>query len=374
MKRNPESSGREPLSHPRRRSVAHARARGDQREAARDARARRRSSRAHAGAHLDAHRRLQRRGQDQRRRRGARREVRARRPARPASIRRCTTATTCSSNRRRRCMAGNFAAARAAGRKTAALVAPMAGEMAMLQPFALQEVLALVRFERWDEVLAAASAAGRSRPADRRSITSRAGAALAGKRPGRRRRQGAGGARGVRCARAQGRDVQHRQSGRRFCSTSRALDLAARIADARGNARAADRGVEARRRGGRQGRLRRAARLAAADARRAWRGADACRERRGSREGLSRRPRAEPQESRGRCSACGRRSSGRERRPRRPRSNRVRRGVDRRRYDAVGCGVGGEAIGLVGHRIACRSKFKQEKRGTSIRPRWFSSG
>jgi hypothetical protein len=30
----------------------------------------------------------------------------------------------------------------------------MAGEMAMLQPFAMQEVLALVRFERWDEVLA----------------------------------------------------------------------------------------------------------------------------------------------------------------------------------------------------------------------------
>jgi tetratricopeptide (TPR) repeat protein len=51
-------------------------------------------------------------------------------------------------------MAGNFGAARAAGRKTATLVAPMAGEMAMLQPFALQEVLALVRFERWDDVLA----------------------------------------------------------------------------------------------------------------------------------------------------------------------------------------------------------------------------
>jgi hypothetical protein len=51
-------------------------------------------------------------------------------------------------------MAGNLAAARAAGVKTANLVAPMAGEMAMLQPFALQEVLALARFERWDDVLA----------------------------------------------------------------------------------------------------------------------------------------------------------------------------------------------------------------------------
>jgi hypothetical protein len=50
--------------------------------------------------------------------------------------------------------AGNFASARLAGQKTAALVAPMAGDMAMLQPFALQEVLALVRFGRWDDVLA----------------------------------------------------------------------------------------------------------------------------------------------------------------------------------------------------------------------------
>lgn len=51
-------------------------------------------------------------------------------------------------------MAGNLASARAAGQKIAALAAPMAGEMAMLQPFALQEVLALVRFGQWDDVLA----------------------------------------------------------------------------------------------------------------------------------------------------------------------------------------------------------------------------
>jgi tetratricopeptide (TPR) repeat protein len=53
-------------------------------------------------------------------------------------------------------MAGNLASARAAGRKIALLVDPMAGEMAMLQPFALQEVFALVRFSRWDDVLAQA--------------------------------------------------------------------------------------------------------------------------------------------------------------------------------------------------------------------------
>jgi tetratricopeptide (TPR) repeat protein len=50
--------------------------------------------------------------------------------------------------------AGNFASARTAAQKAAALVAPMAGEMAMLQPFVMQEVLALVRFEQWDDVLA----------------------------------------------------------------------------------------------------------------------------------------------------------------------------------------------------------------------------
>ena len=51
-------------------------------------------------------------------------------------------------------MAGNLAEAREAGRKTAALVEPLAGDVVMLQPFAMQEVLALLRFERWDDVLA----------------------------------------------------------------------------------------------------------------------------------------------------------------------------------------------------------------------------
>jgi tetratricopeptide (TPR) repeat protein len=58
--------------------------------------------------------------------------------------------------------AGNFAQAYAAGAKIARLIDPMAAEMAMLQPFALQDMLALVRFERWDEVLKQpAPAAGR---------------------------------------------------------------------------------------------------------------------------------------------------------------------------------------------------------------------
>jgi hypothetical protein len=76
--------------------------------------------------------------------------------------------------------AGNLAKSRAAGKKTADLVAPMAGEMAMLQPFALQEVLALVRFGRWDEVLAQPEVpAGRDLQSAIAHFTR--GAALAGK-------------------------------------------------------------------------------------------------------------------------------------------------------------------------------------------------
>ncbi len=77
-------------------------------------------------------------------------------------------------------MAGNLAEARAAGQKTALLVAPMAGEMAMLQPFALQEVLALVRFERWDDVLAQ-PAVPEGRPLQSALDHFTRGAALAGK-------------------------------------------------------------------------------------------------------------------------------------------------------------------------------------------------
>jgi tetratricopeptide (TPR) repeat protein len=59
-------------------------------------------------------------------------------------------------------MAGNFAVARESGRKTATLVGPLAGDILMLQPYALQELFALLRFERWNDVLAAPAApAGR---------------------------------------------------------------------------------------------------------------------------------------------------------------------------------------------------------------------
>lgn len=52
-------------------------------------------------------------------------------------------------------MAGNYAEARDAGRKTAELVEPLANDVTMLEPFALQEVIVHVRFGRWADALAA---------------------------------------------------------------------------------------------------------------------------------------------------------------------------------------------------------------------------
>ena len=52
--------------------------------------------------------------------------------------------------------AGNFAEARSAAQRTAALAGPVADQMVMLEPFAAQELFVLVRFGAWPEVLATA--------------------------------------------------------------------------------------------------------------------------------------------------------------------------------------------------------------------------
>jgi tetratricopeptide (TPR) repeat protein len=130
-------------------------------------------------------------------------------------------------------MAGNLRTAREAGRKTADLVAPMAGDMAMLQPFALQEVLALVRFGRWDEVLAQlAPPAGRDLQSAVYHFTR--GAALAGKG------QADEAAKELTALEASAarvpKDVMYSTVNPApvLLDVARA-DLAARIADARGN-------------------------------------------------------------------------------------------------------------------------------------------
>ena len=132
--------------------------------------------------------------------------------------------------------AGNLAQARTAGAKIAKLVAPMAGEMAMLQPFALQDVLALVRFEQWDDVLAQpAPPAGRDLQA---ALYHHArGAALAGKR------QTADAEKELAALAAAAsrvpKDAMYStiNPATLLLDVARA-DLAARVADARGNAAA----------------------------------------------------------------------------------------------------------------------------------------
>jgi tetratricopeptide (TPR) repeat protein len=132
--------------------------------------------------------------------------------------------------------AGNLAQARTAGAKIAKLVAPMAGEMAMLQPFALQDVLALVRFERWDDVLAQpAPPAGRDLQA---ALYHHArGAAFAGKR------QTADAEKELEALQSSAarvpKDTMYStiNPAALLLGVAR-LDLAARIADARGNAEA----------------------------------------------------------------------------------------------------------------------------------------
>ena len=49
--------------------------------------------------------------------------------------------------------AGNFAQARDAARRTVALAEPMADQMAMIEPFAAQELAVLVRFGQWAPIL-----------------------------------------------------------------------------------------------------------------------------------------------------------------------------------------------------------------------------
>jgi tetratricopeptide (TPR) repeat protein len=133
--------------------------------------------------------------------------------------------------------AGNLAQARAAGEKIAKIVDPMAGEMAMLQPFAMQHVLALVRFERWDDVLAQpAPPAGR----DVQSALHHhaRGAAYAGKRQPAEAEKELKALEGAAARVPKDTMFSTINPASLLLDVAR-LDLAARIADARGDAAAA---------------------------------------------------------------------------------------------------------------------------------------
>ena len=145
-------------------------------------------------------------------------------------------------------MAGNLESARAAGHKTADLVAPIAGEIVMLQPFALQEVLALLRFERLDEVLAQpAPPAGRDLQPSLHHYTR--GAAFAGKGQAAEAERGTRGL-DASAARLTNEVMYSTINPAPFVLDVARLDLTARIADLRGG------GAEPWRRGGARPRLR----------------------------------------------------------------------------------------------------------------------
>jgi tetratricopeptide (TPR) repeat protein len=133
--------------------------------------------------------------------------------------------------------AGNLAQARTAGAKIARLVAPMAGEMAMLQPFALQDLLALVRFEQWDEVLAA-SAPPSGRDLQTALYHHARGAAYAGKRQAAEAQKELS-ALDAAAARVPKDTMYSTINPAALLLEVARLDLAARIANVRGNANAA---------------------------------------------------------------------------------------------------------------------------------------
>ncbi len=133
--------------------------------------------------------------------------------------------------------AGNLAQARTAGAKIAKLVAPMAGEMAMLQPFALQDLLALVRFEQWDDVLAA-PAPPQGRDLQAALYHHARGAAYAGKRQAAEADKELSALQ-TAAARVPKDTMYSTINPAALLLEVARLDLAARIATVRGNASAA---------------------------------------------------------------------------------------------------------------------------------------
>ncbi len=130
--------------------------------------------------------------------------------------------------------AGQFAGARAAAQKTVKLVEPIAGDVVMVQPFALQEGLVLIRFGRWDDAMAlAAPPAGR--PVQEVYYQFVRGAAMAGKG------DVAGATKALEALETAARQVPPDTAISTANTAGPVLelarrDLAARIADARGDA------------------------------------------------------------------------------------------------------------------------------------------
>ena len=218
--------------------------------------------------------------------------------------------------------AGHFAEAREAARQTVALVDPIGDASPMLEPYALQDGAVLLRFGRFDEVLALKA------PAPTRTVQTALyhfmrGAAYAGQgkvADADARAAGAGGGDG---AGGGGRDDQRDQRGprraRRGGRGSRGphRQCARRPGGDRG-------GVHQRGGRRRSPQLQRTARLAAGRARAAGRGAAGAGPARRTRNRCSARTSRATSATRDRCSGCGRASTRRRSRTRQRRDARSR--------------------------------------------------
>jgi len=129
--------------------------------------------------------------------------------------------------------AGNFAQARSAAVRTVKVADPMADEMAMVEPFAAMEQIVLVRFERWDAILAM------KRPAATRTLQTvlhlwARGAALAAKGRGMEASTALRAARAAAAKIPTDAMVGPANSAADVAAVAVA-DLAGRVAEARGN-------------------------------------------------------------------------------------------------------------------------------------------
>ena len=113
--------------------------------------------------------------------------------------------------------AGNLAQARAAAQRTVKLADPIADQMVMIEPFAAQELIVLVRFGQWPADSRTEGAPGYARVADR-ALSLRARRGAGGDRQGHRsgsRSCGVEGCGGQAADRRDGGTRQFRGPGRR---------------------------------------------------------------------------------------------------------------------------------------------------------------
>ena len=119
------------------------------------ARARRRTSRPHARAHLHPHRPVREVGEEQRGRRARSTRNTSRTTGANGIYPTMYYTHNLQFESAAAMFAGNLAQARAAAERTVKFADPIADQMAMIEPFAAQDLVVLVRFGQWADILAA---------------------------------------------------------------------------------------------------------------------------------------------------------------------------------------------------------------------------